>query len=84
MDLQALIYDYEIALQERREQALELTQQFCEQESSFVNGIVSQLDEIIKYLKELQCSGHELIKTPTKKDLENFSILDLSTHAQAE
>ena len=84
MDLQALIYDYEVAFQERKEQASELTEKFGEEGSSFVNGIVSQLDKTIKELKELQCLGHELIKIPTKKDLENFSILDLSTHAQAE
>ena len=84
MDLQSLIFDYEIALKERKEQSYEITEQFGESESSFVNGIISQLENTIKELKDLQDSGHEIIKIPTKKDLENFSILDLSTPVQAE
>ena len=84
MDLQALIFDYETALKERKEQSAEITEQFGESESSFVYGVISQLETTIKYLKELQKSGHEMIKIPTKKDLENFSILDLSTPIEAE
>ena len=80
MDLQALIFDYEVALKERREQFFEISEQSGEVESSFVNGIVSQLERTLRELKELQLSGHEIIRIPTKKDLENFSIVDLSTH----
>ena len=84
MDLQALIYDYEISLKERKEQSIEISEQFGDSESSFVDGIISQLESTIKELKELQDSGYEIIKIPTKKDLENFSILDLSTPTEAE
>lgn len=84
MDLQALIYDYEVALIERKEQSTEISEQFGESESSFINGIIAQLKRTIKELKELQDSGHEIIKIPTKRDLENFSILDLSTPIEAE
>ena len=72
MDLQALIFDYETALKERKEQSAEITEQFGESESSFVDGVISQLETTIKELKELQKSGHEMIKIPTKKRFRKF------------